>query len=607
MSIALQEFSDAGRNMLGRANNGETLTFTTMVIGAGVAANAPALWPLTALIDHRFNVNIIAQIDQGDGVLILDGVINSADIPTGQGFNLNELGLMAHIAAEPDQLYCVANTFDDTLADFIPDVDTNPTAVHAFKVKVIIDRATNVTVVIGTSADILATNIGAATVGAGVFAQKIANTLQFKRLVMGPNIEIEEDDDTITIGFQVLTVSVDLYVSNTGLGHPDNNTSLPDFLTVADAMAYLRPIHIPAHLNAHIHIDAGSYDQISINHPDGARINVTGAPTVDYNITGFFQRTGAVGAWFYTLSFGATANIAGLNVGDGVYLTGVTGTGDLNALNTLCSDITAIDAPNGRVTVRTLAYSDWYAGAGGAPIVTGGILRKVPTIIRHTGTTTGIGSGYSQTGLMSNLFIWGSGPVGTTGGVQTDGGRIRIGPNICIFQQAIAMQAFSNSLIDANNVYISWCYDGIFANGGQIQARNAKINGNQNTGAYASSGGFISITGDTALLTARIYGVWNYGIYAVDNATITAIFAVVINGSREGILSENGSWVQAQFSNCQGNGQFVDGAGGTTYDYHARTVGSMRISNRPAGVGTAFPVPNTAPVGGPNGGSIIIE
>ena len=250
MSISLQHFTDAGRDMLGRANNGELLTFDTMVIGAGVAAAPADIYPLVALIDHRFDVTITNQVDQGDGILILDGVINSVDIPAGQGFNLCELGLMAHIALEAPQLYSAANVMATT-PDYIPDAVENPTAVHAFKIKVVIDRATNVTVVLGTSTDIIAENMGPAldpngVAWPGVFHEKIANTLRFKRLTPGHGIEILEataDPFNITIGQKVLKVNLNVYVP---IGHLVTPQGIPNSQRLKKLTLTLNSTRFPA-------------------------------------------------------------------------------------------------------------------------------------------------------------------------------------------------------------------------------------------------------------------------------------------------------------------------------------------------------------------------
>jgi hypothetical protein len=306
MSIARQEFTNAGRNILGRANNGEQLTFTRIVIGAGAAAVPSDLWPLTALIDHRFDVPILAQVDQGNGILILDGVINSAAIPAGQGFDLRELGAMAHIGAEPDQLYSVANVLLVS-PDYIPDEIENPAAVHAFKIKVVIDRAPNVTIQLGTSQDILAENIGAETVGPGWFKEKIANTLRFKRAINGTGIELIDEPDTITISQKTLEIDLDLFVS---IGAPD---IFPNYSTIENAWNYLADIQIPPGRSANIRVAPGRYvadHTFVFKHPQGDQIQVIGTDPIDTLVTSSGTMAGGIGAYTWTINVADASDMA---------------------------------------------------------------------------------------------------------------------------------------------------------------------------------------------------------------------------------------------------------------------------------------------------------
>jgi hypothetical protein len=340
MSINRQEFTNAGRDMLGRANAGETLAITGVVIGSG-RANAPAdLWPRTELFNHEMNVVIIQQVDQGDGILLVDAAFNSSQAPN--AFELCELGVMAHIGTEADRLYSVANV----LATGADNVDPAVESIHAFKIKVVIDRAPNVTVVIGTSGDILVENIGAETVGPGWFKEKIGNTLRFKRPVAGYGIELTEnplDPFTVTIAQKVLTTDLDLYVP---LTHP-SGTPVTRFSSIQDALDYLRPINIPPERTARINVDTFIQpitSPIRIEHPQSDRIEVLGTQGPETAITFVAFPGGSAGAYTlninvidstpfavgdYVIIFGHSGNVALLN---GFYRITLVGSGFVQIL-----------------------------------------------------------------------------------------------------------------------------------------------------------------------------------------------------------------------------------------------------------------------------------
>jgi hypothetical protein len=349
MSINRQEFTTVGRDMLGRANAGETLTIATVVVGE-TRVTAPAdLWPLTEIPGYVMDVTITQQTDLGDGVLLIDASFNSSQAP--RAFELCGVGVMAHIANEPDRLYSVANV----LATGADNVDPVVESIHAFKIKVVIDRAPNVTVVIGTSQDIMGENIGAATVGAGVFAEKLANTLRFKRLVMGPAIEINEDDETITIGQKTLLINLDLYVP---LSHP-LGTPETRFATLQEAHTYLLGYTIPSDITARINIQAGTMDPsvlgtgVEFTHPNAASIQILGDPTVVMKTIS----SGSIvpgGPNIYNVTVGVN-DVANLAVGDLVNLFGV----DVLELNG-CWIINNIAGLN--VTLTVYAYRSEITG-----------------------------------------------------------------------------------------------------------------------------------------------------------------------------------------------------------------------------------------------------
>ena len=268
MSLNRQEFTNAGRNMLGRANDGELLNIARIVVGEGVANLPNELWPLPALITHVMDVTITQRVDQGNGIMLIDGAFNSSQAP--RAFDLRELGVMASVAGEAELLYSVANV----LATGADHVDPAVESIHAFKVKILIDRATNVTITIGSSADIMGENIGAETIGPGWFAEKIANTLRFKRAIEGTGIELIDEPETVTIRTRSLEVDLDLLVTHTPV-LPTHFADLPA------ALVYARQFAIPPERLINIRFAPGRWihnSPVTINHPDCRRLRIMGAP-----------------------------------------------------------------------------------------------------------------------------------------------------------------------------------------------------------------------------------------------------------------------------------------------------------------------------------------
>ena len=317
MSLSKQEFTNAGRAMLGRAQNGEVLHITKIVCGDGAASVPADLWPLTALISFKMNVVISTKRDYGQGTLLVEGSLRSDQAPA--PFFLKEVGIMAHIGAEADQLYSVANVFTDP-----PDyIDPAAPTIEVFKIKLIVDRipTANLVVQIGPSENVTGSNIGAETVGPGWFRDAAGNVLNFKRVIIGTGMEIYETPispggDAIYIGVKTLHNDLDVYV-------PPSYPNLPPgaltFATIQAAHDYLLSFTIPSDKFARIHVGPNilsSAVTIQFTHPNSKQISVLGMPRVDYPITSIT----ATGAPLGTTKDLAIANTAGLVAGQVAYI-----------------------------------------------------------------------------------------------------------------------------------------------------------------------------------------------------------------------------------------------------------------------------------------------
>jgi hypothetical protein len=491
MSINRQEFTDAGRDMLGRANNGETLTIAHVVVGETRVAAPADLWPLDVIPGYVMDVVITQQTDQGGGILLIDAAFNSSQAP--RAFELCGVGVMAHIANEPDRLYSVANV----LATGADNVDPAVESIHAFKIKVVIDRAANVTVVIGTSQDILGENIGAATVGAGVFSDKLANTLRFKRLVMGTNIEIVEDADTITISQRTLMVDVDLYVPTT---HPDAPSLDVAFPTIQDALDSLSNINIPVERTATIHVQGINYsitNTIVVEHPQSDRIQIIGE-TLDYQILSMISGSNTPNDHIIVLQLDSAAGIV---VGDLVNIYQAGGGGNNSSILKGVFEVTAVDLVANTITIQVI----FRLNLG---VIPGFIGRLYVLKTRITVPAGENGIDINGKGLLA-LTNFGF----TSAGAASNGIMCR--RNTTVALNNVGVMFFINSGIDAGysssiqgeSISVARCGTGFFAGTG---SNTTIINGAL---SYCTTGVFVS---QAQILFSEVWSVnciigWNCG------------------------------------------------------------------------------------------------
>jgi len=276
------QFTNAGLDMLGAAEAGGSLIFTKMKAGSGAAAVPADLYPLEDLIAPETDIVITRKLDQGGGKVLVSGVLTEALMPAGPAWQLRELGIMAKIGSGgTERLYNVANVLGDT-----PDTVTpgGPNT-HAFEITLKLDRSLDVTVEVGDATDITAVNIPSdELVGPGVYGGRVGNELQFKRLVEGHGIELDDSSDRITIGQKLVTTNLQLYVPTT---HPDAPSADVAFASIQDALDYLKNFSIPTNKTATINVYSGTFNisPITFDHPDSLQIYLLGVPRVEKTVT----------------------------------------------------------------------------------------------------------------------------------------------------------------------------------------------------------------------------------------------------------------------------------------------------------------------------------
>ena len=521
MSLNRQEFTTVGRDMLGRANAGETLNISKIVIGSG-AATAPAeLWPLSALIQHQLNVTITQKIDQGNGILLVEGSFNSSAAAV--AFQLRELGVMAHIGAEADRLYSVANV----LATGPDNVDPAVESIHAFKIKVVIDRAPNVTVVIGESRDIIAENIGVEAAGTGWFKDKLGNILRFKRAVAGEGIELVEnplDPFAVTIRQRILAFDLNLYVPLTNPG----GTPATRFPTIQAANDYLLDFVIPSDITATINVAAGNFTTPTrITHPQASQIRIIGAAQITTNVTAIFN----VDVNTISCNIGSAA---GLAIGMIVLLRNVP------SPFIGCHQITGI-------TGNSVAMLKHFAGGlntSTADNATGinGVLKWYPSILAVTGAI----ALFLPLGLnsISNFTVQGAGLAAGFDGITGQNGSCRLSNlNVAYFTSNLLLGPGTIWTLSEVAVVAGSMGFNVFSGGSLTANGDIFANGQTGNGILAQTGAVLSIGSQFAPRTNAVFLIGNQTGLSADSGSVVTANRLVSSMNTFGLQAARGGFL----------------------------------------------------------------
>jgi hypothetical protein len=479
MNLNNQVLTDAGKAMIGAANAGTLLTITKIVVGSGTAAVVGDLYPLTALKAWKADAVITRKTDLGGGKIIVSGALTEKTMPAGAAFPFTELGVMAKSGTGPEQLYCVANAFADSPQTVTP----GGANTFAFDITIVVDRATNVSITIGDPNTVACQNIPSdATVGPGVFASRLGNIFQFKRLVAGAGVVMTEAADRITFAGKVLTGDTNLYVPTTNPAAPDPSVAFP---TLQAAIDYLNDYRIPYNTSVFINIAAGKYTSsvpITVSHPNAQRIFIIGAPIITKTIT-------AIAYQDATHKKVTVNNATGLVVAQRMNLVGLTSAGYSGGC-----EITGIVGNVVTVTIE-LPWNPEYTAAAGAV----GRMTSYPTVLigpndninlycpfglgalqniqLEGGGTTGI---YAQGNIaLSNVAVWNHGT-----GLTIEGCRAVLSGE-CVFTTCDL--GIGGDTLLAGNLYINGCKIGMRVQNGTVGS--IAVDGNAVAAGYFSHNG----------------------------------------------------------------------------------------------------------------------
>ena len=136
----------AGKEMIAKSQNGQTLTFTRVALGDGLIANEDDPINFIKIKNERLSAPIAKYTDRGNGQFELQFRVSNKEVET--GFWHREIGVMAKIDEGPEQLY--AYTTAGNKASFLYD-KTTPIEERIVNIAFVIGNAQNVQVIVNSS------------------------------------------------------------------------------------------------------------------------------------------------------------------------------------------------------------------------------------------------------------------------------------------------------------------------------------------------------------------------------------------------------------------------------------------------------------------------
>ncbi len=136
----------AGKEMIAKSQNGQTLTFTRVALGDGLIGKKDDPVNFTAIKNERLSAPIAKYTDRGNGQFELQFRVSNQEVET--GFWHREIGVMAKIDEGEEQLY--AYTTAGNQASFLYD-KTTPIEERIVNVAFVIGNAQNVQVIVNSS------------------------------------------------------------------------------------------------------------------------------------------------------------------------------------------------------------------------------------------------------------------------------------------------------------------------------------------------------------------------------------------------------------------------------------------------------------------------
>lgn len=189
----VQKLTDSGRDVIAKGQTGLRITFTRVQLGRGEPP-LEQIPDMTALVSPVMNCAIVSVARTQIGQWTITAKVPLSTI--GSDFYLGEIGVWAEAGNEPEVLYGVSIVAPGGVPAIIsPEMGGGSTAEHTIAVAVTVGTTEEVTAVFDP--DIELVNIGAPSVGPGVYKDRIGVQFRLRRLVAGEGMAIGEEADLV--------------------------------------------------------------------------------------------------------------------------------------------------------------------------------------------------------------------------------------------------------------------------------------------------------------------------------------------------------------------------------------------------------------------------
>jgi len=358
-------------------------------------------------------------------------------------------------------------------------------------------------------------------------------------------------------------------ITSTTLNVPGTYANIPA------AMAYLSAFRILPNETVIISVAAGTHTAVSpitLSHPDGARIVITGANTVTTTASSVGAIGGSAGAWTVPIT---VVSAAGMAANDYLILRNVTGTGEYLIFSGLCKissvvgNVVTVVCPakntvfptatltGGAVTcIKTMLT---FAGCDGLKIDGPlGQINKIVVAGNKTPSTIGLIGQRGSEGMKDQAFIY----CGTSFGISSfgDGG----------------VYAQYGGTVDAAYLCVSDCliYNVLSQHNGSINFNYGISLGCAEAGIAASSSGNVSAE------TSISIGNGTYGSFCFQGGALLIPYSYMWSNVSDGWRAAWGGSIRGQDVSSKFNG----GCGGFSVGGFAVTPDSICSNNASSGI-----------------------
>ncbi len=213
----------------------------------------------------------------------------------------------------------------------------------------------------------------------------------------------------------VINSNTTYYVATTGSDSTGDGSSGNPWATLSKAFSYLADFTITPDATVTVSLGDGRYNTgVTVNHPYGNRIAITGANTYDKTISSVQSSSGSSGNWTYVINVNNVTNVTNTDYVLIYYSSISAGTNRECLVG--CHPITSVDAINNRITFTSKIIT---ANAASGAII--GTCAVIKTVLYNTGSTVITISPSSSLMSFAKLVLEGN---GTSNGLYVNSGSV---------------------------------------------------------------------------------------------------------------------------------------------------------------------------------------